>query len=122
LDDSYNYGSEFYGIEHFAVITPLTERCFLSIWQAARIFKGSLLTGKSNVGKTQIAKVLYLLLNHNSNVNNFFLKKGLAQYLGKFILILYCSSHTDTISIANFLQGIAQVLRLLSFIFTNENL
>jgi dynein heavy chain len=61
LDDSYNYGSEFYGCDQIAVITPLTERCFLSIWQASRIFKGALLAGKSNVGKTQIAKVIFII-------------------------------------------------------------
>lgn len=64
LDDSYNYGSEFYGIDQLAVITPLTERCFLSIWQACKIFKGSLLTGKPNVGKTQIAKVMINLITY----------------------------------------------------------
>ena len=59
LDDPYTYGTEFYGLDQIAVITPLTERCFLSIWQAFKIFKGSLVVGKSNVGKTQTTKVLY---------------------------------------------------------------
>lgn len=90
LDDNYSYGSEFYGIEQHAVITPLTERCFLTIWQASRILKGSLICGKPNTGKTQISK-------------------GFAQYLGKFLYILYCSGQTEHSSIANSLQGVAQV-------------
>ena len=57
LDDKYSYGSEFYGIEQYTIITPLTERTFLSIWQASRIQKGALICGKPNSGKTQTAKV-----------------------------------------------------------------
>lgn len=57
LDENYQYGSEFYGIEQSCVITPLTERCFLSMWQASRLYKSSLVSGKSNAGKTQTVKV-----------------------------------------------------------------
>lgn len=57
MDDNYAYGNEFNGMEQHAIITPLTERCFLAIWQTARIFKGSLICGRPNVGKTQTAKV-----------------------------------------------------------------
>jgi len=60
MDDMYNYGSEFYGIEQYSVITPMTERYFLSIWQACRIQKASLVCGKSNSGKTQTSKVKLL--------------------------------------------------------------
>jgi dynein heavy chain len=58
LDERFTYGYEFYGVDQHAVITPLTERCFLSMWQACRINKGSLICGRSNTGKTQTAKVL----------------------------------------------------------------
>ncbi|RNA02208.1 dynein gamma flagellar outer arm-like [Brachionus plicatilis] len=51
--------------------------------------KGSIVCGKPNSGKTQISK-------------------GLAQYMGKFMYILYCSGQTDHSSIANCLQGVAQ--------------
>lgn len=57
MDDSYAYGNEFYGVEQHSVITPLTERCFMTIWQASKILKGSLVCGKPNAGKTSITKV-----------------------------------------------------------------
>ena len=62
LDSYYSYGTEFYGITQHAVLTPLTERCFLSIWQASEIFKGSLIcgTGVANTGKTNIARVNWI--------------------------------------------------------------
>jgi hypothetical protein len=58
MDDSYSYGNEFNGLEQNVIITPLTERCFLTIYQTARLLKGSLICGGPNVGKTQTAKVI----------------------------------------------------------------
>ena len=63
MDDTYNYGSEFYGVEQQSIITPLTERCFLTIWQTSKLIKETLICGKPNSGKTITAKVnifLYL--------------------------------------------------------------
>lgn len=33
----------------------------------------------------------------------------MAQYLGKFLNILYCTTQTDHVSISNIFQGLAQV-------------
>jgi dynein heavy chain len=90
MDDSYQYGSEFYGIEQSCVVTSLTERCFLSMWQATRLVKGSLISGKSNSGKTQTAK-------------------GFAQFMGRYLGYLYCTAQTDQQALGNALQGFAQV-------------
>ena len=57
MDDTYSYGSELYGIEQYSVMSPVTERYFLTIWQASRIQKASLICGKANSGKTQTSKV-----------------------------------------------------------------
>jgi hypothetical protein len=89
LDDNYVYGGEFYGVEQNLVMTPLTERYFLSVWQACKILKGTLICGRPNSGKTLTGK-------------------GLAQYLGRFISVLYCTNQTDHFSISNLLQGLAQ--------------
>lgn len=89
MDETYTYGSEFYGNEQQAVITPVTERCFLTFMQAGRLLKGSVICGKPNSGKTLTAK-------------------GFAQYLGKFIYVMSCTSQTDFKAIANTLQGLAQ--------------
>ena len=90
LDDNFHYGTEFYGIEQQAVITPLTERCFLTIWQASRMAKGTIICGRPNSGKTQTAK-------------------GFAQFLARFIYTLHCTSQTEFSSISSTLQGLAQV-------------
>ena len=93
MDDSYNYGSEFYGIEQNCVVTSLTERCFLSMWQATRLIKSVLVSGKANSGKTQTVK-------------------GLAQYFGKYLGYLYCAAQTDPQALGNFMIGLSQVLYL----------
>ena len=90
MDDNYHYGSEFYGFEQSCVITSLTERCFLAMWQATRLIKGSLISGKANTGKTQTVK-------------------GLAQFMGRYLGYMYCTAHTDQQALGNFLVGFAQV-------------
>jgi dynein heavy chain len=90
LDENYNYGSEFYGVEQSCVITSLTERCFLSMWQATRLMKGSMISGNANSGKTQTVK-------------------GMAQFMGRFLGYMYCTAQTDQQALGNFLIGLAQV-------------
>jgi hypothetical protein len=65
LDDVYNYGSEFYGAEQEHIITPITERCFLTIWQASRQCKGVVISGKPNTGKTQTCRVRFFIFAVN---------------------------------------------------------
>lgn len=89
IDDTIHYGSEFYGREQIAVVTPLTERCYLTLLQSSRLLKGSVVCGKPNSGKTLTVR-------------------GFAQYLGKFIYILNCTSQTDLSAISNTLQGLAR--------------
>lgn len=89
MDDTYTYGSEFYGSQQQVVLTPVTERCFLTLFQSGRQLKGALICGKPNSGKTLTVK-------------------GFAQFLGKFIHVLNCTAQTDFTSIANTLQGLAQ--------------
>jgi hypothetical protein len=90
MDEQYQYGTEFYGIEQNCVLTMSTERAFLSIWQASRLCKSTIISGKSISGKTQIAR-------------------GFAQFLGRYLGYLYLTSQTDPQVIGNILQGLAQV-------------
>ena len=83
------YGSEFYGKEQIAVVTPLTERCYLTLLQSTRLLKGSVVCGRPNSGKTLTVR-------------------GFAQFLGKFIYILNCTAQTDLSAISNTLQGLAR--------------
>ena len=63
LDESYEYGCEFYGAAPAIGLTPLTERCFLSMSQAITQCKGASLCGASGVGKTETVKVTVFTIN-----------------------------------------------------------
>ena len=71
MDDSYSYGNEFNGLEQHTIITPLTERCFLTLWQTARLVKGSHVCGKPNSGKTQTVKVKQFISSFNDLIRKF---------------------------------------------------
>ena len=57
LEQSYQYGCEFYGAQSVVGLTPLTDKCFLSMSQAMSSQRGVMLTGSSCVGKTETVKV-----------------------------------------------------------------
>ncbi len=90
MDDQYQYGTEFYGIEQNCVLNMSTERSFLSIWQASRLCKSTIISGQSISGKTQIAR-------------------GFAQFIGRYLGYLYLTPQTDSQVIGSVLQGLSQV-------------
>lgn len=57
LDTSYQYGNEFYGTNSGVALTPVTERCFLTMSQALQRYQGSAVTGPVGAGKTETIKV-----------------------------------------------------------------
>ena len=57
LDQRYSYGCEFYGAQTSVELTPLTDKCFLSMSQAVAGNKGAMLTGETAAGKTETVKV-----------------------------------------------------------------
>lgn len=57
LDTPYQYGWEFYGADCGAALTPITERCFLSMSMALSRCLGVRITGPVGVGKTETIKV-----------------------------------------------------------------
>ncbi|XP_041355189.1 dynein gamma chain, flagellar outer arm-like isoform X3 [Gigantopelta aegis] len=88
LDTSYEYGNEFYGSNVGVAITPVSERCFLTMSQALSQCQGTCFIGPTNVGKTE-------------NI------KGLANILGNFIGMFQCSAFFDPVSIGKIVQGMA---------------
>jgi len=57
LDTSYQYGNEFYGMNPGVALTPVTEKCFLTMSQALQRCQGSSVTGPVGSGKTETLKV-----------------------------------------------------------------
>ena len=57
LDQTYNYGCEFYGAQPMVGLTPVTDKCFLAMSQAVTNKQGAMLTGATAVGKTETIKV-----------------------------------------------------------------
>ena len=57
LDQQYTYGCEFYGAQPIVGLTPITDKCYLSMSQALQANKGAMLTGGTGSGKTETVKV-----------------------------------------------------------------
>ncbi|KAK3250628.1 hypothetical protein CYMTET_40004 [Cymbomonas tetramitiformis] len=86
LDKAFTYGMEYLGHNRRLVMTPLTERCFVTMSQAFRINLGSHLTGPECTGKTETAK-------------------DMAKAVGKQCVIFSCSSALDLTTLGSFLKG-----------------
>ncbi|XP_048577711.1 dynein axonemal heavy chain 8 isoform X3 [Nematostella vectensis] len=89
LDAQLPYGCEFYGDESGLALTPITERCFLSLTQAIWGFSGGALQGPTGTGKTETVK-------------------GLAYLLGRYLLTLSCSSRMGALGVGKIIIGLAE--------------
>ncbi|XP_071801693.1 uncharacterized protein [Asterias amurensis] len=88
LDDRFTYGTEFYGGQSSLVLTPVTERCFLSLTLAMKQYKNCAITGGTGVGKTETTK-------------------GFAFMLGQYLAMFACSAQSDPGALGKILQGLA---------------
>ena len=70
------YGFEYLGAAHHFVVTPLTERCFLTLTTALNFHFGGLLSGGPGSGKTDTVT-------------------GLARTLGKMCIVWNCADHFE---------------------------
>ena len=89
LDTKFAYGYEFHSCNFPVMLTPLTERCFLSLTQAISYNFGGCLVGPTSSGKTQTIK-------------------GFSHLLGRFMISLSCLQDFEPGSIARIFTGIAQ--------------
>ncbi|XP_028415382.1 dynein heavy chain 8, axonemal-like isoform X2 [Dendronephthya gigantea] len=89
LENDLEYGNEFYGSRMPIVLTPITERCFLTLTKAVTEYQCGAIIGASGTGKTETAK-------------------GLAHMLGQYFVSLSCTPKMDFGQVAKIFTGLAQ--------------
>ncbi len=87
LNNTANYGYEYIGNKERLVITPLTEKCYLTMMTAIFYNRGGSLQGPAGTGKTETIK-------------------DLARNLGKFVIVFNCSSKNNYNTMATIFLGL----------------